>query len=289
MKRARALRRSSSSGLLAGLAILAGLAGALADAPKRVVSMNLCTDQFAMLIAAPGQLYSVSHLAHQPQSSVLAEKAALYTVNHGLAEEIFLMKPDLVIAGTFTTRATVEMLRRLGFRVEEFAPSSSFDGIRGNVRRMGALLGREERAEALIAEMDEALADAEAQGVTGAIAALNYTNNFTSGRGTLADDIVTRSGLENLGAKLGLEGTVKLPLEVLIVSAPDVLIGRGRWSKAPALAYEDFSHPAMRALNAEAVAAAVPGKYMICGAPFTVEAVRILAEAAARAGDRGAQ
>ena len=152
---------------------------------------------------------------------------------------------------------------------------------------MGALLGRKERAKALIAEMDEALADAEAQGVTGAIAALNYTNNFTSGCGTLADDIVTRSGLENLGAKLGLEGTVKLPLEGLIVSAPDVLIGRGRWSKAPALAYEDFRHPAMRALNAEAVAAAVPGKYMICGAPFTVEAVRILAQAAARAGDGG--
>jgi hypothetical protein len=102
--------------------IVAGLALALfqcwagsaaAEAPRRVVSMNLCTDQLAMLIAAPGQLRSVSHLATDPSASAMAEEALDHDINHGLAEEIYLMRPDLVIAGSFSNRATLDMLRRL--------------------------------------------------------------------------------------------------------------------------------------------------------------------------------
>lgn len=72
---------------------LAGALPAAAQPPARVVSMNLCTDQLAMLIAAPGQLVSVSHVARDPVSSALAEQAQAYPVNHGSAEEIFLLAP----------------------------------------------------------------------------------------------------------------------------------------------------------------------------------------------------
>ena len=37
-------------------------------APVRVASVNLCTDQLAMLLAAPGQLASVSAWAARPQA-----------------------------------------------------------------------------------------------------------------------------------------------------------------------------------------------------------------------------
>jgi iron complex transport system substrate-binding protein len=43
--------------LVLGLALVAGPLGAqTTDAPLRVVSMNLCTDQFALMLAAPEQL-----------------------------------------------------------------------------------------------------------------------------------------------------------------------------------------------------------------------------------------
>ena len=132
------------------LAILAGLlwpaSACCADAfPERVVSMNVCTDQLAMLVARPGQLHSVSYLARDAGSSAMVQEAGAYTVNHGLAEEIFLMKPDLVLAGTYTTRTTVSLLRRLGFRVEEFPPEASFEDVRANIVRMGDLLGNPDR------------------------------------------------------------------------------------------------------------------------------------------------
>lgn len=139
--------------------MLAGSMAAHADAPpRRVVSMNLCTDQLAMLMADEDQLRSVSHLAIDPESSVLAEQARRFPINHGLAEEIFMMKPDLILSGTFTNRASIAMLKRLGFRLEEFPPSYSFPEIREQMLRMGRLLHREARAQELIGELDRQLA-----------------------------------------------------------------------------------------------------------------------------------
>lgn len=252
--------------------------------------MNLCTDQMAMLIAAPGQLHSVSYLARDPQGSVLSDQARQFVVNHGLAEEIFVMHPDLVLAGTFTSRATVAMLKRLGFRVEEFPPAYSFDEIREQIRRMGRLFGRDERADALVEELDRRIAETPEPGETGwrPLAALHFANSYTSGSGTLASEVVGRAGLENLGSRLGFFGTIRLPLELLVLSAPDLVVGGTRYaSSAPALAYQTFEHPVLRAVLQGREMTAVPDKYWICGAPFTAEAVRILANAAAPLGSRG--
>lgn len=250
-------------------------------APRRVVSMNVCTDQLAMLIAAPGQLYSVSDLATDPEGSVLAEKARGFAVNHGLAEEVFMMSPDIVFAGTFTSKATVAMLKRLGFRVEQFTPANSFPEIREHMRRMGRLLGREARAEELVRELDRRLAKTPepVRDARRRLAALYYANSYTSGSGTLAHAVVDRAGFENLGARLGLTGMVRLPLEVLVMSAPDLVIDGLRRSKAPALADQNFEHPALSAILGHRGLTAVPDKYWVCGAPFTAEAVSILAAA----------
>lgn len=280
----------SAATALAAIALLLASLPARADAPpRRVVSMNLCTDQLAMLIAAPGQLHSVSELAHDRNSSVLVDEAAAFVTNHGLAEEIFMMRPDLVLAGTFTSRAGVAMLRRLGFRVEEFPPAYSFPEIREQIRRMGSLLGQEERSETLVEELDRRLAGTTPAGETAwrPLAALHYENSYTAGSGTLSNAVVEHAGLENLGKRLGLSGTVRLPLEVLILSAPDLVAGTTRGSTAPSLAYQAFEHPVLRAALQGREPIAVPDKYWVCGAPFTAEAVRILATAAAPLRARG--
>lgn len=276
-------------GLAVAALLVAGAATRADAAPRRVVSMNLCTDQLAMLIAAPGQLHSVSDLAGDTNSSVLVEEAKDFAVNHGLAEEIFMMRPDLILAGTFTARAGVAMLRRLGFRVEEFPPAYSFDEIRAQIRRMGRLLGRERRSETLVEELDRRLAGATGpnEAAWRPLAALHFENSYTAGAGTLSNAIVEHAGLENLGTRLGLSGTVRLPLEALILSAPDLIAGTTRGSTAPALAHHAFEHPVLRAVLQGREAIAVPDKYWVCGAPFTAEAVRVLADAAAPLHARG--
>ena len=130
--------------------------------PKRVVSMNLCTDQLAMLVAAPGQLLSVSYLALDPRGSAMATEAQAYQINHGLAEEIYLMQPDLVIAGSFSTRATVNMLQRLGIPVVVMEPAYSLDDVGARLQDMGDVLGQTVRADDLIADFEARLAELRA-------------------------------------------------------------------------------------------------------------------------------
>ena len=72
MPDARKGRALLASVAMALVFIHSALPAAAASVPRRVVSMNLCTDQMAMLVAAPGQLFSVSFLAADPVSSVLA-------------------------------------------------------------------------------------------------------------------------------------------------------------------------------------------------------------------------
>ncbi|HEV2502708.1 MAG TPA: ABC transporter substrate-binding protein [Mesorhizobium sp.] len=257
--------------------------------PKRVVSMNVCTDQMAILVAGDGQLHSVSYLANDPATSALVDVARKLLVNHGQAEEVFLMQPDLVLAGSYTTRATVGLLRKLGIPVEEFQPETSFDDVRTNLKRMGDILGRRERAEALVAELDRKLAEAKQRSHPNITVATYYANSYTSGAGTLIDAVVVASGLTNLAAKLGLSGTQQLPLELLVMAKPDLLVDSEARYATPALAQQTFVHPAYRALSEQSGRVSVPAKYTICGAPFTATAVEMLTEAAGPSGSGQAE
>jgi iron complex transport system substrate-binding protein len=249
---------------------------AAAEAPARIVSMNLCTDLMALLIAAPGQIVSLSHVAQDPVSSPLWQAARAFPANRASAEQIYLMRPDLVLAGEWDSPATVDMLRRLGLRVERFAIEESFADIRNNLRRMGALLGQPERAEALVAQMDAELVAAAPEGDAPA-AILHYSASWTSGAGTLADEILTAAGYRNRAAELGLTGMAPLSLERLVLARPDVLIG-GTTYAAPALAQEVLRHPAARAI-APGGRIVTDDRLWTCGTPLVAEAVRALAAA----------
>jgi len=260
---------------LAAALVLAG-AAALAEAPRRVVSINLCTDQLAMLIAQPGQLVSVSRLAADPRSSAMAEAARAYPANRGGAEEIVLLRPDLVLAGRFSDPATVSMLRRLGIAVEQFEITRRIDEIPGQIRQAGRLLGREDRAEALIAEFEARRAALAPAPGARPVAAIFYPNGFTQGADTLSDDILAHAGLDNLAARLGRRGSGRMSLEDLVMGDPDLLIV-ARPYPATSRAEEVVAHPALHATGA-ALHPEFTGPDWTCGTPLVLDAVARLAE-----------
>jgi iron complex transport system substrate-binding protein len=272
-----------------GLAVLliALALPAHAGPPQRVVSMNLCTDQLAMLLAAPGQLISVSDWATRPSASNMAEEAAQLEVNGGSAEQIFLMQPDLVLAGTFTNRVTVDMLRRLGVRVETVRPARSLAAVSGTLREVGRLLGREEKAEALVTELEATLAAASSGAGDGPrmAAAYYYPNNYTAGADTLAAEVMERAGFDNAAADLGLVGAARIDLETLVMTRPFLIRTEPISGNRTGRSYETASHPALAALGADGRSAMVADRWQVCGTPFVVRAVAALAEAR-RAADR---
>jgi len=245
----------------------------------RVVSINLCTDQLALMLAAPGQLVSVTGMAQDPRVSPMAGAAAGLVPNHARAEEIYLLAPDLVLAGTFTAQATVAMLERLGIPVMRFEPAYGLADIGDRLREMGAALGRPAegaaRAERFAADL--AALRTEASGLR---AALYAANGYTSGPRSLAGEILTAAGFRNVAAELGLSVGGRLALEELVMAAPDLVVS-GRRQGGPARAEEVLEHPALAALGEAGkggASTAMTDRDWICGTPHVLDAVRDLAE-----------
>jgi iron complex transport system substrate-binding protein len=272
VQRAGALAASALAGLL--IAVVA-LLPALAEPPRRVVSMNLCTDQLAMLVAAPGQLLSVTYLALDPRASAMVEQARAYRINRGLAEDIYLMQPDLVLAGRFTTRATVDMLRRLGVPVAIFEPENSLEDVRANILRMGEVLGREAAAQAIAADFDARLAALRADVAERPDAALYYANGYTAGDRTLAGRILIAAGFDNAAVAAGFTSGGILPLEVLAMLSPAALITARRYPGA-SRAEEILDHPVVRELRAGRASGTFADRDWVCGTPFVLRAIENL-------------
>jgi iron complex transport system substrate-binding protein len=116
--------------------------------PRRIVSLNMCVDELVLRLAEPQNIASVTWLSRDPKNSNVAELGARIPVNHGLAEESIPLNPDLIIAGIYTARTAVAMLKRVGIPVLEIGVPKSLDDVRAQIREIAGLIGEGERGEA---------------------------------------------------------------------------------------------------------------------------------------------
>ncbi len=244
--------------------------------PSRVVSINLCTDQLAMLLAGEDQLISVSRIALDRRVSPMADAAEGYVINAGRAEEVHVMRPDLVVAGVYTSRDTVAMLRRLGIEVVQFDIVHSLNDVRTRILEMGAALGRQGAAKAMVTQFDADLAalTTEPEGAHPR-AALYYANGYTSGTNSLANDILAAAGLRNAPAEAGYDWG-KLPLEMLALIDPDLVITARRYPGG-SRAEEVMDHPVVKGLSGQG--AGLSDQDWVCGTPFVLRAIADMAQA----------
>ena len=261
---------------------LVGATNALADTPGRVVSINLCTDELALLLAAPGQILSVSKLSADPAYDVDVPDGV--AINGGMAEEVHALSPDLILAGAYSGGATGDMLKRLGHPVEVFQPAASLNDIRANLRQMGALLGREGAAETAIAQFDADLAALQDNGPRPR-AALWFANGYAPGPATLAGQILDAAGYANIAVEAGISGTGFLSLEELVLLDPDVIV-TGQSYPGSSRAEDIMRHPVVAALNGTK-SAPVTDRDWVCGTPRILRAVKSLRAARLSSEGRG--
>ena len=237
--------------------------------------MNLCTDQLAMLLAAPGQLAGVTRLSRDDHVSPLSAQAQNLPVHGNHAEQVHLLAPDLIIAGDFTPMATLQALRHLGHEVRPRPPADSIEDIRREISVMGDYLGRQQQARELLADFDRELRQLR-DGHDRGRAAIYYANGLTAGRDTLAGDILAAAGYRNIADELGITGTAPLPVEQLLLAAPDLLGTGGTWpghSQSEAI----LNHPALAGAASRHVR--IPDRDWVCGTPFVLSAIRALQQA----------
>lgn len=282
------MRRRGISTILLGAAlawIMAGAAPAGAQ-PQRIVSLNMCTDELVLRLASPQHIASVTWLAQDPANANMAELARTIPSNHGLVEEVLALKPDLVLAGAYTTRSTVALLQRVGAPIREFGVPRNLAEMRAQILEMAALLGEPERGRALVAEIDKRLAALAARrGDAHPRALVLRPNGFTTGRGSLVDEILTTAGFVNLAAELGIDNYGQIALETVALGRADILILNTTPGGPPSLAHEILNHPVLARLGDRLKLVALPAKLWTCAGPAVVDAIELLMDATSPAGN----
>ncbi len=121
--------------------------------PRRVASLDRCTDELALLLAAPGQLVSISRAGADPRQSIIADRAHGLPTNRGGMDEIAALNPDLLLTSAANAGAAM-VGRQLGIAVENIVPPRSIADVRNNIRNVARALGRPAEGEALVAQMN---------------------------------------------------------------------------------------------------------------------------------------
>lgn len=264
---------------LLGAAALATPALAAA-APSRIVSLNQCLDAMVLALADRRRIAALSARARDPQTSTIAEAARTLPSIGDTAEEVVVLRPDLVVVSRHTARATRQALERLGVTVEAFTNPKSVEESLGQVRRMSSLLGRPDRGEALVTRIEAAVAEATPEVGHKPLTALIYQpNGFAAGPGSLADDMMRLAGFENVARRYGLKAWGNVPLERILADPPQVLLVGEPAPGARSWADRVMTHPALRGRHGEMRLAHVPERYLYCGGPVLMPALAALAAA----------
>ena len=71
--------------------------------------MNVCTDQLLLTLADPEQILGLSRFSRDGWQSWAADDARRYPMLSGGAEDVLVLKPDIVVASLFDKRSTREL------------------------------------------------------------------------------------------------------------------------------------------------------------------------------------
>lgn len=251
-------------------------AAAADPGPQHVMSLSMCTDELLLELLPPARIASVTYYSRDPSNSYQWPQAAKVRINWGTVEEVLAEKPDLVLAGTYTTPAARSLLKKLRWPLLEVAPAVNFDQIRAVTRQVAHALRRDALGESLIAKMDSTLQELAASKPRQIIRVAAWGEGGSiPGRDTLFDAILNAAGGVNIAATLDGGTYTSFEVEQLIAAHPDVLAYASNVADTPGLNTELAQHPLIRRLYSHR-SVTYPGALYSCGVVESADAAAAL-------------
>ena len=231
-----------------------------------VASLNLCTDEYLLLLARPNEIASVSHLSQDPLESPLWRQGRLHAVNHGSIEDVLSRRPTMILTMGGGGRATALIARRLGIRTVEVKPSASLDDVEGNLRAVAAAIGEPERATPWVSRLERLRRSAPR---------LGRDAMFLSGGGdslspgSIGDQWLRLAGFQQRPLPGG-----RVTLETLLTRPPEVLVRSNYRLGQVSRGTLWLDHPIVRRLKARAMP--TDGRAWTCMGPLLIGEVERL-------------
>ena len=265
-------------GVLLVIMVLAIPGGAArAAGPPRIASMNVCTDQLLLALADPEQIIGLSRFSRDGWQSAAAGDLRRYPVLSGGAEDVLLLKPDVVVASAFDKRSTRELLKAKGLRLTELAVPRNLAEAKRQIREVGDIVGHPDRAATEIARLDAALGRAR-----GAAAERHYRvlplsrRGWVAGSDSFVSALLTETGLLNAAGDLGFTSGGFASLEAIVSLRPDFIVV----SQAGSYARDDgqafLLHPALERFYPPSRRIVIPERLTECGGVMLADALDAL-------------
>ena len=246
-------------------------------AGPRIASMNVCTDQLLLPLADPDQIAGLSRFSQDGWQSFVAEDARRYPILSGGAEDVLLLKPDIVVASRFDKRSTRELLKEKGLHLAEFSVPRDLDEVKHQIRRMGEIVQHQGRAEAEIISLDAAMARAR-QVVT----AKHYSvlplsrRGWIAGHDSLVGSLLAETGLFNAATDLGVGAGGFASLEAIVNARPDFLLVSEQGGRAEDEGRAFLLHPALQRFYPPDKRIVIPERLTVCGGVMLADALDVL-------------
>jgi iron complex transport system substrate-binding protein len=270
----------SAAAVFAGAAMIES--GAAAAELPRIASMNVCTDQLLLTLADPAQILGLSRYARDPRQSWAAEEARRYRVLSGGAEDILVLKPDVVVASLFDKRSTRELLKEKGLHLAEFGVPRSLDEVKDQIRQMGEITQHPDRAAVEIAKLDAAITRARQ-----AVAHKRYRvlplsrRGWVSGSESLLSSLLTETGLFNAAGELGVAFGGFASLEAIVNLKPDFIVVSDAGDTAEDDGRAFLLHSALERFYPASKRIVIPDRLTVCGGVMLADALdQLIAELA---------
>lgn len=200
-------------------------------------------------------------------------------------EGVMSVDPDLILMleGSGPQEA-VDVLQKSGIEIADVPEAFTTEGILEKVRAVGDALGVPEKAEALVARLEDDLKVAQSDVAKNSselrvlfILSTRGGRILASGVDTAADGIINLAGGTNAISEFS--GYKQLSDEAILSAAPDVVLMMNRRGNHGTEAEELFKHPALAQTPAGKNSRLIRmgGQYLLGFGPRTADAIRDLA------------
>lgn len=196
------------------------------DAPAtKVVALTASDCEILAALGAEDTLVGRGEYCDYPES--ILEVPAVQSGADTNLEQIIALEPQVVIMAKMAqTEEQVAALEKAGIRVV-VSDAQDIEGVYTAIRLIGALVGRNDEAEAMVADMQSAFADIAAKSentgktVYFEVSPLQW-GLWTAGKGTFMDELATMCGLTNAFADV--EGWAEISEEQVLERDPDYIV-----------------------------------------------------------------
>jgi len=190
---------------------------------QRIISLAPNHTEILYALGLGDRVVGVTEYCNYPPEAAVKPKVGDFiTID---LEQVVGLEPDLVLATTMHMAETVPALQERGIVVFVLDPQSVV-AVLESIQKIGQLTGREDEAEALVADMQARIAAVQEK-VQGAPRPKVFwelgPELFTAGPGSFVNDLITLAGGENVAADADSPWP-QLSVEAIILKDPDVIV-----------------------------------------------------------------